>query len=45
MKYVRQLKDVGGINADGVESMFILTISEKIKERRLKFYQGRVTLL
>ena len=34
-----------GINADGTESMFVLPILEKIKETRLKFSQGRVTVL
>ena len=33
------------MNADGAESMFSLTILEKIKERRLKFSQGSVTVL
>ena len=34
-----------GINADRVESMFILTIVEKIKETKLKFFQGSVAIL
>ena len=34
-----------GINADGAESMFILTILEKIKEARLTFSQESVTVL
>ena len=33
------------VNPDGAQSMFILTILEKIKETRLKFFQGRVTVL
>ena len=33
------------MNVDGAESMFSLTILEKIKERRLKFSQGSVTVL
>ena len=34
-----------GINAHGAVSMFILTVLEKIKEARLKFSQGSVTVL
>ena len=33
------------VNPDGAQSMFILTILEKIKETRLKFFQGRATVL
>ena len=42
IKFVGQLKNIDGINADGTQSMFILTILEKIKEARLKFSQGSV---
>ena len=45
IEFVAQLKNVGGINADGVQSMFVLTLLEKIKETRLKFPQGSVTIL
>ena len=38
-----QLKNVDGINADGTQSMFVLTILEKNKETR--FSQGSVTVL
>ena len=34
-----QLKNTDGVNADGEQSMFVLTILEKIKEARLKFSQ------
>ena len=41
-EFVGQLKNVDGVNADGKQSMFILTILEKrTKERRLRFSQGR----
>ena len=45
MWFVKQLKNEDGINADGSQSMFILIIFEKIKETRLKFSQGNVTVL
>ena len=45
IEFVGQLKNVGNTNADGAESMFILTILEKMKEMRLKFSQGSVTVL
>ena len=32
-------------NTDGVQSMFVLTFIDKIKESRLKFSQGGVTFL
>ena len=44
IEFVRELKNIDGINADGAESTFILTILEKIKETRLKFSQGSVTV-
>ena len=46
-----QQKEIFGqlkkLNSDGNndESLFILTISEKIREARLKFSQGNVTVL
>ena len=45
IEIVEQLKNEDGINADGAESMFILTILEKIKEIRLTFFQVSVTVL
>ena len=33
------------MNADGTQSVFILITLEKIKEMRLKFSQGSVTVL
>ena len=38
-------KNIDGINAHVAESMFILKILEKIKETRLKFFWGSVTVL
>ena len=40
-----QLKNVDGINTNGAESMFVLTILEKVKETRLECSQGSVTVL
>ena len=34
IEFVGQSKNVDGINADGTQSMFILTVLEKIKEPR-----------
>ena len=45
IEFVGQWKNINGINADVTESMFALTILEKIKETRLKFSQGSVTVL
>ena len=45
MKFVKQLKNVDSINADGTQSMFILKILQKIKETRLKFPQASVAEL
>ena len=39
IELVEQLKNVDGINVDGVESMFDLTILEKIKAKILKLSQ------
>ena len=39
-QFVEQLKIEDGGNADGTQSMFILTILENIKETRLNFSQG-----
>ena len=45
IEFAGQLKNVDGINADETQSMFILTILEKINETRLKFSQGSITVL
>ena len=45
IEFFGQSKNVDGTNADEAESMFILTILEKIEETRLKFSQGSVTVL
>ena len=42
---LRHFKNADGINADGAEYMFVLAILEKIKEKKLKFSQGSVTVL
>ena len=39
IKFVGQSKELNNDNNNNVESMFILTILEKIKERKLKFFQ------
>ena len=38
-------KNTNGVNADGTKSMSVLTIKKKIKEARLEFSQGSVTIL
>ena len=43
VEFVVQLKKLN--SDDNVESMFILTISEKIKATRINFSQGSVTVL
>ena len=45
IEFFGQLKNVDGMNAGEAESMFILTILEKIEETRLKFSQRSVTVL
>ena len=45
VELIGQLKKEDGINADAAKSMFALTILEKVKEKRLKFSQGSVTVL
>ena len=45
IEFVGQLKNTDGVNADGTQSMFVLTILEKINEMRLKFPQESVTVL
>ena len=45
IEFVWQLKNLGRINANRTQSMFVLTILEKIKETRLQFSQTNVTVL
>ena len=45
IEFIRQLKNDAGQNADGIQSMFVLTVLEKIKEARLKSSHGSVTVL
>ena len=45
IEFAGQLKNDDGINADGRQSMFVLTILGKIKETRLIFSQGSVIVL
>ena len=45
MEFAGHLKNKNSINADGTQSMSILTILEKIKEIRLTFSQVSVTAL
>ena len=42
---IGKLKHADGVNINCLQSMFILTILENIKEMRLKFYQRSVTVL
>ena len=44
-KIVGHLKKIDGINANGTQSMFILTILEKTNEMRLEFSAGNVAVL
>ena len=37
IEFVEQLKKIEGVNADRTQSMFVLTVLEKIKETKLKF--------
>ena len=45
IEIVEQLKNTNGVNADGTQSMFVVTVLEKVKERRLQFSQESVTTL
>ena len=45
IEFVGQQKNTNGVNADGMESMFDLTILEKDKEMTLKSSLGIITLL
>ena len=42
---IGKLKHADGVNINCLQSMFVLTILENIKEMRLKFYQRSVTVL
>ena len=45
IEFGRLLKNPDGENANSTQSMFVLIILEKIKERRQKFLQGCATVL
>ena len=45
MEHFEHLKNTDNKNVDVTQNMFILTILEKIKETRLTFSQGSVTVL
>ena len=45
IEFAEKLKNTDGENVDGTQSMFVLAISEKIKETRLKFSQRSVRVL
>ena len=45
IELIGQLKNYDGENAGCTQSMFVLTISEKLKETRQKFSQGNVKVL
>ena len=44
IEFFGQLKNVDGVNADGTQSMFVLTLLEEIKETRLTFSEGSVSV-
>ena len=44
IEFVGQLKITDDENADGTQSLFVLTILEKIRETTLKFSQGNATV-
>ena len=45
IEFVGQLKNIHDKNTDGTQSVFVLTILGKIKESRLTFSQGSLTVL
>ena len=45
VEFIEQTQNTDGQYAGGTRSIFVLTILEKIKETRLKFSQGSVTVL
>ena len=42
IEFIGQLKNVDGVDADGTQNMFVLTILEKITETRLKFFARKM---
>ena len=44
IEFVGEFKNINCINAHGTQSLLILTTLEKIKETRLKYSQGSVTV-
>ena len=42
--FVRELKNIDYLKADGTWSMFVWTILEKMKETRLKVSEGKITV-
>ena len=44
-EFAGQLKNTDGVNSDGIQSIIVLVISEKIKETRLKLFQRNVKVL
>ena len=45
VEFIEQLRNNDDENADGAQSMFVLTILEKIKKKRLKLSQESLTVL
>ena len=45
IEFVGELKNTDGVNADDTQSIFVLTISGKIKETKSKFSHWSVTVL
>ena len=45
IEFIVQLKNNDDQHADGPQCKFVLTILEQIKQKRLKFFQGSVTVL
>ena len=45
IELIRHLKNIEGTNDDGIQNTLILKILEKIKETRLKLFQGHLTVL
>ena len=45
IELIRHLKNIEGTNDDGIQNTLILKVLEKIKETRLKLFQGHLTVL
>ena len=45
IEFIEQLKNVDGINADGTQDIFILTILKTNQRKEIKISQGSVTIL